>query len=239
MTTCVNLIGLFRSGTNYARTLLEWNYDVTVNYDAFGWKHCIVPTFSNASRFRYPDGKVLVVVKNPYAVLQSWYKYAVTNGRNIRADTSSFGSFIRNRIYFRDDFNKSLSPEYYFPNPVQMWNAVVWNHLSVAEQTDGMVVEYDDLLRMPEDTSERIARHFGLSRKTDEFSLPRNVVRNMGDRLKRGDPLRYVTAKEFDGSYYLDREYVRQYSPDDLAFVTESLDPDVVARSGIRLSDDG
>ena len=115
MTICVNLIGLFRSGTNYVRTLLEWNYNLTVNYDGYGWKHAVVPTFSNASRFTYPDGKVLVVVKNPYSVLLSWYKYAINNGRNIRGDTGSFGSFIRNRIYYQDDFNKSLAPEYYFP----------------------------------------------------------------------------------------------------------------------------
>jgi len=236
MTIFVNLIGLFRSGTNYARTILEWNYDVTVNYDAYGWKHALVPTFSNASRLTYPDGKLLVVVKNPYSVLLSWYKYAVNNGRNIRGDTRSFSSFLRNRIYFRDDFNKSLAPEYYFPDPVQMWNSVVWNHLSVAEQTGGFVVEYEDLLRSPEETSSIIAHHLGLSRKGAEFICPRNIVRNMGDGLSRDNRSRYITKKEFDSSYYLDREYVREYSEDDLTFVTQSLDADVIKRSGIRLA---
>ena len=236
MTIFVNLIGLFRSGTNYARTILEWNYDVTVNYDAYGWKHALVPTFSNASRLTYPDGKLLVVVKNPYSVLLSWYKYAVNNGRNIRGDTRSFSSFLRNRIYFRDDFNKSLAPEYYFPDPVQMWNSVVWNHLSVAEQTGGFVVEYEDLLRSPEETSSIIAHHLGLSRKDAEFICPRNIVRNMGDGLNRDNRSRYITKKEFDSSYYLDREYVREYSEDDLTFVTQSLDADVIKRSGIRLA---
>jgi hypothetical protein len=232
----VNLIGLFRSGTNYVRTLLEWNYDVTVNYDGYGWKHAVVPTFTNASQLNYPDGKTLVVVKNPYAVLPSWYKYAINNGRNIRGDTRSFSGFIRNRIIYRDDFNKSLAPEYYFPNPVQMWNSVVWNHVSVAEQTGGFVLEYEDLLFSPEDVSNRIAHQLGLTRKSAEFVHPQNVVRNMGDRGVRDNRSRYVTKKKFDRSYYLDREYIREYSEDDLSFVNRSLDVDIVMRSGISLT---
>jgi hypothetical protein len=239
VSTSVNLIGLFRSGTNYVRTLLEWNYDVTVNYDGYGWKHAVVPTFTNASRFTYPEGKTLVVVKNPYAVLLSWYKYATSNGRNIRGDTSSFGAFIRNRIYYRDDFNKSLAPEYYFPNPVQMWNSVVWNHVSVAEQTGGFIVEYEDVLRSPEGTSARIAHKLGLNRKSDEFVHPQNVVRNMGDRGRRNERSRYVTKREFDSSYYLDKEYVREYCEDDLVFVTGSLDAEVIERAGIKISRHG
>jgi hypothetical protein len=233
------LIGLFRSGTNYVRTLLEWNYDVTVNYDGYGWKHAVVPTFTNASQFTYPDGKTLVVVKNPYSVLLSWYKYVINNGRNIRADTSTFGDFIRNRIYYRDDFNKSLAPEYYFPNPVQMWNSVVWNHVSVAEQTGGFILEYEDLLRSPEETSNRIAHRLRLNRKSDEFVHPQNVVRNMGDRGSRDERSRYVTKKEFDSSYYLDREYVREYCEDDLIFVARSLDADLIKRFGIRPTNHG
>lgn len=239
MTICVNLIGLFRSGTNYVRTLLEWNYDVKVNYDAYGWKHAVVPTFSNASRLTYPDGKVLVVVKNPYSVLPSWYKYAVNNGRNIRADTRSFGDFIRNRIYFRDDTNKSLAPEYYFPNPVQMWNSVVWNHVSVAEQTGGYIVEYEDVLCSPEEAASRIAHRLALTPKSAEFIHPQNVVRNMGDRGSRENRSRYVTKKKFESSYYLDGEYFREYREDDLIFVTKSLDADVITRSGIRLAKHG
>jgi hypothetical protein len=210
-----------------------------VNYDGFGWKHAVVPTFSNASRLSYPDGKVLVVVKNPYSVLPSWYKYAVDNGRNIKGDTRSFSDFIRNKVYFRDDTNKSLAPEYYFPNPVQMWNSVVWNHCSVAEQTGGYILEYEDLLRGPEETVRKVAKSLRLSRKSDEFIHPRNIVRKMGDRGSRDERSRYVTRKKFDGSYYLDREYIREYSEDDLLFVTRSLDTDVINRSGIRLSTSG
>jgi hypothetical protein len=235
----VNLIGLFRSGTNYVRTLLEWNYDVTVNYDSYGWKHAVVPTFSNASQFTYPDGKTLVVVKNPYSVLLSWFKYAINNGRNIRGDTRSFGDFIRNRIYFRDDTNKSLAPEYYFPNPVEMWNSVVWNHVSVAEQTGGYIVDYEDVLCSAEETSSRIAHRLELTRKSAEFVYPQNVVRNMGDRGGRENSSKYVTKKKFDSSYYLDRKYVREYCEDDLIFVTRLLDTDVITRSGMKLAKHG
>jgi hypothetical protein len=235
MTASINLIGLFRSGTNYARAILEWNYDVRITFDAYGWKHAMVPTFSNYSSLSHPDGGLLVVVRNPYSALLSWYNYATTNGRNLLADTRSFSSFIRNRICFRDGTNKSLAPEYWFANPVQMWNAVVWNHLSVARQVGGFVVEYEALLRRPESTCDEIARHLNLTRKTGDFAIPGNVLRNMNDRRTPRVKSKYLTHKEFDGSFELEREYVGQYADADLAFVTRSLEADVVNRSGIRL----
>lgn len=230
----VNLIGLFRSGTNYARAILEWNYDVRIMFDGYGWKHAMVPTFSNFSELGYPDGKLLVIVRNPYSTLLSWYQYATSNGRNLKAETGSFSSFIRSRICFRDDSNKALAPEYLFVNPVEMWNSVVWNHLSVARQTGGFVVEYDELLRSPEATCDRIAGHLGLARKTTDFVVPENVLRNMNDRRKPKLKSRYLTRKPFDASYELESEYVREYSDADLAFVTRALDPDVLDRAGIR-----
>lgn len=231
----MHLIGLFRSGTNYARTILEWNYDVSVSYDAYGWKHAMVPTFSNFSSLSYPEGKLVVVVKNPYSALSSWYRYAKKHGRNLRGDTSSFSNFLHNRIYFRDDTNRSLAPEYYFSDPVQMWNSVVWNHLSVADQTGGVVVDYDELLRNPEETATSVARHFGLKRKTAEFENPGHTVRNMNDGLHADDKSRYLTKKTFDSPYQVNKQYLQEYSDDDLAFVARTIDSDVVKRSGIKL----
>lgn len=235
MTIRLNLIGLFRSGTNYARTILEWNYDVEVVYDAYGWKHAMVPTFTDFSKLTYPDGKLLVVVKDPYSTLLSWYNYATKNGRNVRGDTRSFSTFIRNKIYFRDDNNKSLAPEYYFTDPVQMWNSVVWNHLSVASQTGGFVVEYGELLLSPEETSSKIASYLGLKRKSAEFLCPKNILRNMNDGINTDEKSRYLTRKVFHSSYQLNREYIHEYSEDDWAFVTRSLDADVIRDSKIRL----
>jgi hypothetical protein len=231
----VHLIGLFRSGTNYARTILEWNYDVDVSYDAYGWKHAMVPTFSNFSSFSYPEGKLVVVVKDPYSALFSWYKYAKKHGRNLRGDTSSFSNFLKNRIYFRDDTNRALAPEYYFLDPVQMWNSVVWNHLSVADQVGGVVVDYDELLRNPEETATTIARHFKLKRKSGEFENPGHTVRNMNDGLHANDKSRYLTNKAFDSPYQVNKQYLLEYSDDDLAFVGRTIDSDVVKRSGIKL----
>lgn len=234
MTDQVNLIGLFRSGTNFTRTVLEWNFDVDVVYDAYGWKHAFVPTFSDFSPLGYPDGKLLVVVRNPYSALVSWYRYATGNGRNICGDTRSFSAFLRGRVYFRDDTNSSLKPEYYFSNPIQMWNSVVWNHVSVAKQAGGCVVEYDELLRRPEATCNRIARHLGLKRKSEDFEIPQKRLRNMHDGMQSKQKARYQTNKQFDGSGQLDKDYLAEYSDEDLAFVRESVASELASMAGME-----
>lgn len=42
----IAMMGGFRSGTNYAKTLLERNYHCRVRNHVFGWKHWFLPIIS-------------------------------------------------------------------------------------------------------------------------------------------------------------------------------------------------
>jgi len=230
VTARLNLIGLFRSGTNYTRSILEWNYDVAVFYDAFGWKHAPVPTFTAASPYEYPQDKLLVVVKNPYSTLRSWYKYVTQNGRNIRAATGSFAEFLSRPIVFFDENNKDVAPEYYYQNPIQMWNAVVWNHVSVAERLNGVVIDYDRMLAEPETVCGLLAGKLGLVRKSEEFSEPEQVVLNMNDRTRPKDAAKYTTGRKFDKSYFEQKKYLDDYMQSDLDLVGQGMDDALLVR---------
>lgn len=230
----LNLLGLFRSGTNFTRSVLEWNYDVEIFYDAYGWKHTVVPTFTRTSSFKYPKGGLLVVVKNPYSTLRSWFSYARKNGRNLRCNTDTFGQFLSHPIIFFDEGNPGISPEYYYSSPIQMWNGVVWNHLSVADQLGGSVVDYDMMLIDPETCCDRIARIQGFTRTSQEFTVPEQVTVNMNDAMRPAEKSAYTLKRKFDKSYFTEKQYLQDFSEEDMSWVSRELDARLLKRLAKR-----
>lgn len=218
------LIGLFRSGTNFTRTLLELNFDVLVSYDTWSWKHGLMPTYTADSKFKYSEEVPLFVVKDPYSTLDSLYVYAKNNGKNLRCNKESFESFLVNPIYFFNENNKLLSPEYYFSNPVQMWNSVVWNHLSFVEQKKGEVLRYEDILRSPESSIREVAESMQLKPVENEFFIPENVTQNMGDAKVRSEDRDYITNRKFSKErYFLSKGYLKKYDENSLRFMKDEL----------------
>lgn len=218
------LLGLFRTGTNYTRTLLELNYHVSVLYDLVGWKHGLVPTYTKHSKTSYPKAPVLVVIKDPFAVLVSWFEYIKANKKNMKSNAETFSDFLHSKVVYRNDFS-DVSPEYYFCNPVQMWNSVVWNHISFATQTDGAVLRYEDVLRDPKVECEKIAKQFNLEARNQDFVIPENITKNMSDIVHNPDNLEnYVTPRKFKkASFFLEKSYLENFSNEDIRFVCEQL----------------
>lgn len=229
------LLSMFRVGSNYTRSLLEKNYNVVVYYNSVGWKHGPVPTFASGSKLKYPDAdkfKYLVVVKDPYATFVSWFEYIKKNGNNFKADTSSFSKFLRSPIIFYNEPQPN-SPEYYFSSPVHMWNSMVWNHCSFSDKNNGYVIKYEDLLSNPEAASANIAEHFGLSQVTERFEVIERRVKNMGDSKIKRDEEGSVTKKEFNKKeYFINKEYLVEYSRADLDFVRKNLSNSLLSRFG-------
>lgn len=233
------LIGMFRVGTNYTRTLLELNYKVEVVYDEMGWKHGLIPTYSRDSNFYYPHVAPLVVLKSPWSTLVSWFEYSKKNKKNLVCSSENFTAFLNNNILFRDDFSP-LSPEYYFKNPVEMWNGVVWNHTSFVRKMDGLIIRYEDLLSSPKDVCEKIADYYSLERKEKPFHIPETVTKNMGDRNSRNHEEDYLTNAKFDKKdYFLNESYMGLYSQEDKDFVSESLVDELVKKYGYAMPNRG
>ncbi len=226
----LTIIGLFRSGTNYTRTLLELNYKTMTFYDSHGWKHGIIPTFTKGSGYVYSDFPTITVIKDPLAILDSWFKYMIGHNVNFRILTTddSFSSFIRSKIYYFNGADK-IHPEYVFQNPIQMWNFIVWNHISFVKQTNGVYVRYEDLLNNPEETCSKISNKFQFERKTDKFAVPEKVTKNMVSNMKRKSEEVYFRNKTFDKKdYFNDKKYLDKFSPDDLLFVKKELDNELL-----------
>lgn len=233
----IALLGMFRSGTNYTRTLLEAHYDVEVAYNLLGWKHGLLPTFAPRSGMNLPDAQPLVVVKHPLAFLRSVYRYHAETGCDMHTQAGSWPDFLRSRMVYASD-HLACAPQYRFSNPVQMWNAVIWNHVHYAQGIGGMVLRYEDLLAAPEAHCARVAQHYRLKRRpgANTFTVPELQTNRMGDRRRRRE--RYVTDQPFTKrSFYQDGGYLADYSPEDLAHVIDELDPDLLQALGYGLPD--
>lgn len=231
------LLGLMRVGTNVTRAVLETHYQVQVDYNRLGWKHGLIPTLAPGCDWRYPAEAPLVVVKHPLAVIHSLREYARKVGRNLQvANAEDLSAFLRGRVIYRCD-ELLPRPEYRFANAVQVWNDVVWNHLQFARQTGGLVIRYEDLLREPAMTCDAVARHFQLRAKPDSgpARLPEQAARRMKDEPGRKRQL-YLSDEAFDKTaFFLEGQFLSDFSEADQAFADSELDPDLMQDLGCHL----
>ena len=73
----IAMMGCFRSGTNFAKTILEQNYNCEVKNNVFGWKHGLLPIISADSnaQYHFDYEKAFFITKNPFSFLSSLFKY--------------------------------------------------------------------------------------------------------------------------------------------------------------------
>ncbi|MDB4363179.1 hypothetical protein N9Z31_03355 [Pseudomonadales bacterium] len=231
----IALFGMFRSGTNYTRTVLEWNYNCELVTNVHEWKHGFFPIITERSQKKYEHMDIIYVTKDPFASISSLYKYYMTNGRNIHA-AKDWKSFLRNRFIIYDFFQEN-SPQYRFANVVDFWNSMNWNLSSVTKYDLRSVhVRYNSLLDSPQKYSQQIADGLGLSKKynsTGEFKYPINVTKNMGDRdrLNEND---YVTPRIFNEKNYKRKKYYDLFDAEDRAFVLENIDIELATKLGYQ-----
>lgn len=234
----VAIMGMFRSGTNYARTVMEWNFDVVVEYNTYGWKHGLFPILSSQCAIKIPNVPLLTISKHPLAALESLFRYYCTNGKNLRA-SKPFDSFLRNPIAIFDQ-GLGASSELWFRTPVDYYNALYLNLLSAGSVVaSGTHMKYEDAIASPELVFERISNKLGLTRKeTDQIEpirIPEHRTRNMGEG-RRSDPSDYVGKNVFTPDYYIKQEYRSTYSGPDLLWVRSQINEELMEKLDYNMS---
>ena len=157
----IALFGIFRSGTNFTRTVLEWNYNCQLTTNLLGWKHGFYPVIVERSILKYPNVNTIFVTKNPFSTINSLFNYYQTNGRNIIA-ADDWKSFLRQRFIIYDFFQKG-SPQYRFSNVVDFWNSMNWNYSSIKVPEISIVhIRYEDMLENTFSTAQETASKLDL-----------------------------------------------------------------------------
>ena len=226
----IPLQGMFRSGTNYARTLLELNYDCKVIYNYYGWKHSFIPIITRDSEVRYDARRGLVITKHPLHQLKSLKDYVYSNGRNVSCAIDS-NRFLNEPFRIFDSASR-WKVEYFFETPVAYYNAMTWNLLSSCN-ADGMAnlhIQYEAISRRPQDSAAHIAAHFGLQpRRQGSFQDVKHKTRNMSDSAKRFDATLdtsvYTMRTEFKSTS--ETEIRAYWSAEDLKTIERQLNAEL------------
>lgn len=224
----IAVAGVLRSGTNYLKYLLEENYDVTADFNAFGWKHAGVPVLAQSAGMSYPDIPLTYIVKNPYATVVSLHRYLqrkVNQGHKISLDgAEDFGDFLTSPVTVFDSQLQG-TPQLRFANPVQYWNFVYWN-LETLDREQFRVIgfNYEDLISDPSGIRE-VETLTKLKRRSDLLTTPKNQLK----RLKGGPMSEAKSGSEssdaFDSAYYRDKQYLGSFSEQQLEFMRREIDP--------------
>ncbi len=144
----LKLFGAFRSGSNYTRALLELNYDVRVLSGSGGFKHAPVPAVFEAESFRPFPWPILAAVKDPYAWLASMWRYVNDVGGRHTIHGETWAAFLTEPLVVFQG-NIDGFPKFRFANPVDYWNAINYNLVTLPEDSR-RIVRYEDVLADPE-----------------------------------------------------------------------------------------
>ena len=229
----IAVVGIFRSGTNYLRSLLELNFRARITYNAYGWKHGLVPIVTRGSSVEFPKLPRLVIARNPFSAIEALFRYVVKAGANIICRTEWHG-FLRERLIVHDKWNPG-SAQLWFPNPAHYWTAMNWNYLSAGGSSHPVCfVRYEDLLADPRGETHRIAAELSLDPLPgrEEFVDVQQRVKAMDDR-DRHLPDQYARALRFNQrDFYLSHAYMDRFDNEDRSLVGGLLDWELLERMG-------
>ena len=231
----IAVAGALRSGTNYLKFLLEQNYDVAADSNAFGWKHGGVPVFAASAQLSYPDMPLAYIVKNPYAFVVSLHRYhqrKIKAGHRISLDAEAeFNAFLTSPVTIFDS-QLDGSPQLRFSSPVQYWNFLYWN-LETLDPKRFRVAgfNYEDLVTNPLGIRmvESVA---GLTRRSEELETPKNQLKRLGGAVMTGEKSTAEGDEDFDGSYYTEKRYLGSFTDEQLAFMRAEIDPWLMQQRG-------
>jgi hypothetical protein len=231
----VAVVGAMRTGTNYLKFLLESNYYLRAEFNAFGWKHGGVPILPAGGPASYPDIPLFYIVKNPFAFVLSLHRYHDRKRKQGHAislvGADAWEEFLVGPIEIFDSQLEG-SPRMRFANPIQYWNFLYWN-LEALDRRSFRVhgLNYERLVSDPEALRE-IESIASVVRRHDTVVTPRNHLRRLAGGPADARPDAYETDDGFDASYYTERRYLEGFSDEQRAFVLREADPWIMERRG-------
>lgn len=231
----VAVVGALRTGTNYLKFLLETNYAVRAEFNAFGWKHGGVPILPAGGPASYPDLPLVYIVKNPFAFVLSLHRYHRRKREQGHAISlvaaDAWEDFLVGPIEIFDSQLEG-SPRMRFANPIQYWNFLYWN-LETLDRRRFRVIgfSYERLVEAPE-TLREVESIAALARRHETLVTPRNHLRRLAGSPADARPEAYETDDGFDVAYYTERRYLEGFSDDQRAFVRNQADPWLMERRG-------
>ena len=224
------VLGMFRSGTNYTKALLELNLECIVKFDSFGWKHAFFPIISANSNIKYPQQKIVTVTRNPYLSLVSLFDYARRNGKNLSCATENMQDFLSSPIVIFDSW-QDRSPKYFFSSPIEYWQSMTYNLISTCENKETAVsVKYEELVEDPSGKVRQIKEKLELKMNAGDFVPVEKRMKNLGSNQH--------SVESFFQSIYFDKQrvdpknYMQRFSNSERQIITSRISREALKYSG-------
>jgi len=213
--------GTFRSGTNLLKLMLQDYYRVSVVFSKWWWKHGLPPTHVVGREPLLPPAPIVVVAKHPALLNPSLYRFWKRRRPELDAG-ATLSEFIRREFIVYEQSRDVLSPKYVFPTPTDYWNQYHYAYLNWKGAADRIhFVQYERLVRAPQEAVEAIADVVGLARRnTDRIAPPERRLATSSDRQR--------TPTLTDEALTLEPEL----APADARFIAERMRADVAAGLG-------
>ena len=209
----IKIFGLQRSGTNYLQWLLEHNFSgVRVLVDTTGWKHGPVPAQIDWSGRDWHDPAWTPPQAAEFVLrrLEALGPAGIARlTRDFRTRRFLYVFIVKNPYAWWHSYARyqrlPLSPV--VPEAIQLWceRNRHWQTFAEDQAQRSLFVCYEDLLARPEKVAEQL-RDLGLEQRPGPWQDVRRAM----------TPLGRPSARVFDGGYYLRRDYLRSYQPEDL-----------------------
>lgn len=206
MKTKIKIYAERNTGVVFLEWLLNRNFKVDITEDyRLGWKRRIAPAISEIPDDLRKEVLFICVVKNPYSWLLSMHRKPF---KHENLQKLKFSEFIRTS--FGD-----------YENPVQLWNKKNRSYLEFDQAVDKyQLLHYEDLLAMPQHTLEQMSKKFTISKKMGAFKSMERRIDHHGK----------VRSGMFHKSYYLKERWRSEYRQEDVVFINEQLDHDLVQK---------
>lgn len=167
----VKVHGLLRTGTNYVSALLGENLDLRVlGPEKGGWKHGPIE--------QADDVTVVVVVKNPYTWLESFYKWELIRRRTEAATLTEFASSPLS--------HPQLASVWGATDPVDAWNKATASWVQAEESGRVLVLRYEDVIADIGRELDRFTKTFPTRRR---HRTPVDITSRVGPGWKTVGPV--------------------------------------------------
>lgn len=208
------VFGLQRTGTNLMVALMLRNFHVHSLEIGAEWKHG--PIREPERIWNAQPARFILCVKNPYAWTVSCYRYL---RKLYGVDPTVSLEFQRDPSVSFEEF--LIRPSYGFPTPIHHWNQMYRLWLSTLPPQRTVVVRQEDQLIDQRKVLQTVQRQFGLSRRAAE-------LQPFAERVDTDSRL----LGPMDCDYYLDRQYMLEYSPCVLERVNALIDVPLMKQFG-------
>lgn len=230
----IKILGERNTGTNYLAALLlkntnfkhlsgttpsyswckyEWfeNLFFAISQPLFlGWKHQLVNP-QKIQKYKYiEDTLVLTLTKNPYSFLLSLYKRPY-HYKGVNPET--FQDFLQQpwKTQHREEYNNS------FESPIALWNQKNQAYIKLKQllPENTLTMSYESLIEKPKSIICEI-RNISNMPQSDKFQ---NLI-----EATKGDNKKYDEYKK----YYLDEQWRKQLTQENIDFINEQLNQEVM-----------